>query len=170
MAALGVKSTTRRHHPVQQKFSRLADTQPDAVAAVFADLTLSYKQLDERSNQLAQHLQSLNIGREDRVGVALQRSMDTVVTLLGVLKTGAAFVPMDQDYPPERLAYIAENSQLTAIITHPDAQSKLTEVLQDTQITHHLASLPVVNLAQLPWQTLSAQPLDVAIHPEQLAI
>ncbi|MBR8842255.1 non-ribosomal peptide synthetase [Pseudoalteromonas sp. JC3] len=155
--------------PVQQKFSRLADTQPDAVAAVFADLTLSYKQLDERSNQLAQHLQSLNIGREDRVGVALQRSMDTVVTLLGVLKTGAAFVPMDQDYPPERLAYIAENSQLTAIITHPDAQSKLTEVLKDTQITHHLASLPVVNLAQLPWQTLSAQPLDVAIHPEQLA-
>ncbi|MCP4663778.1 MAG: AMP-binding protein, partial [bacterium] len=90
-------------------FERQAARTPEAVALVFADQRLSYRELDRRANQLAHHLRSLGIGGpasrpEARVGLCAERSVEMVVALLGILKSGGAYVALDPGYPPERLA------------------------------------------------------------------
>ena len=78
-------------------------------------MTLSYAELDKRANQLAHRLVSLGVGPEVPVGVMMERSMDLIVALLGVLKAGGAFVPMDPDYPPDRLAIMVEDSKVMLV-------------------------------------------------------
>ncbi len=75
--------------------------------------TLSYGELDQRANQLAHRLIALGVGPEVPVGVMMERSLDLVVALLGVLKAGGAYVPMDPSYPPERLALMLEDSEVS---------------------------------------------------------
>ena len=74
---------------------------------------LSYAELDQRVNQLGNHLVHLGVGPEVPVGVMMDRSLDMFVALLGVLKAGGAYVPMDPSYPPDRLALMMEDSQVT---------------------------------------------------------
>jgi amino acid adenylation domain-containing protein/non-ribosomal peptide synthase protein (TIGR01720 family) len=90
---------------------------PDAEAVRFEDTALSYAQLDARANQLARHLRSLGVGPETRVGVCLERSLELVVALLGVLKVGGAYVPLDPAYPRERLAWMLEDSDASVLLT-----------------------------------------------------
>src|SRR6185295_7111621 len=99
---------------------------PDASAVAFEGKTLTYVALDERASRLARHLRRLGCGPESRVGIALDRSPDLIVALLGILKTGAAYVPIDPDYPRERLAFILEDAAPRALLTE----------------THLLAGLP----------------------------
>ncbi len=94
-----------------------ADRTPDAVALVFEDQELTYRQLDERANQLAHRLRSLGIGYGDLVGISLPRSIDLVVAQQGVLKSGAAYVPLDPEYPADRLAYMVSDSGLRLVVT-----------------------------------------------------
>ncbi|MDO5611877.1 MAG: amino acid adenylation domain-containing protein [Paracoccus sp. (in: a-proteobacteria)] len=97
-------------------FAAQAARTPDAPALRDADHALTYADLDRRSDALAAHLQSRGVGRGDRVGIALPRNVDLVVALLAVLKTGAAYVPLDPRYPAERIAYIAADAQLAMIL------------------------------------------------------
>ncbi len=90
---------------------------PDAEAVRFEDTALTYARLDARANQLAHHLRSLGVGPETRVGVCLERSLELVVALLGVLKAGAAYVPLDPAYPKERLAGMLEDSDASVLLT-----------------------------------------------------
>jgi len=94
----------------------LAAAIPDEPAVVFEGETLTYAGLDDRASRLAHHLRGLGCGPESRVGVALERSLDLVVTLLGVLKAGAAYVPLDPDYPRERLAFVIEDARPRVLI------------------------------------------------------
>ena len=71
---------------------------------MFDDATLSYRELDERANQLAHHLRALGAGPETVVALCVERSFDMVIALLAILKAGAAYLPLDPDYPEERLA------------------------------------------------------------------
>ena len=75
-------------------------------------VVMTYRELDERANQLAHRLVALGVGPEVPVGVMVPRCMDMVVALLGVLKAGGAYVPMDPDYPPDRLALMMEDSEV----------------------------------------------------------
>src|SRR5207237_2707949 len=79
---------------------------PEAVAVVFADQQLSYRELNERANQLAHYLQKLGVKAEVPVGLCMERSLEMVVALLGILKAGAAYVPLDPTYPAQRLAFM----------------------------------------------------------------
>ena len=79
---------------------------PDAIAVVFEDEQLSYRELDARANQLAHHLRALGVGPETVVGLCVERSLEMLVGLLGILKAGGAYLPLDPDYPPERLAFM----------------------------------------------------------------
>ncbi|CAL2059690.1 protein of unknown function [Streptomyces murinus] len=79
---------------------------PDAVAVVCDGVELSYREVNERANRLARLLIQKDAGPERFVAVALPRSADLVITLLAVLKSGAAYVPIDPDYPADRIAYI----------------------------------------------------------------
>ncbi|QSQ18814.1 non-ribosomal peptide synthase/polyketide synthase [Pyxidicoccus parkwayensis] len=91
---------------------------PDAEAVRFEDQALTYAQLDARADQLAAYLRQLGVGREVLVGVCLERSLDMMVALLGVLKSGAAYVPLDPAYPRERLAGMLEDTAAPVLLTH----------------------------------------------------
>ncbi|WP_019304711.1 non-ribosomal peptide synthetase, partial [Xanthomonas oryzae] len=91
---------------------------PNAIAVVHEDLALSYADLDARANQLAHHLIAHGVGPEDRVALFLQRGIDLVVAILAVLKAGAAYLPLDQAYPAQRLAFMLADAQPRLLLAH----------------------------------------------------
>ena len=91
---------------------------PDAVAAVFEEETLTYRQLDARSSQLAHHLRGLGVGPEAVVGLCIERSLEMLVGLLGILKAGGAYLPLDPRYPPERLSFMLADAGAPILVTH----------------------------------------------------
>ena len=91
---------------------------PDAVAAVFEEETLTYRQLDARSSQLAHHLRGLGVGPEVVVGLCIERSLEMLVGLLGILKAGGAYLPLDPRYPPERLSFMLADAGAPILVTH----------------------------------------------------
>jgi amino acid adenylation domain-containing protein len=90
---------------------------PEAVAVVFEQQQLTYRQLDQRANQLAHHLQNLGVGPDSLVGICVERSLEMVVGLLGILKAGGAYVPMDPEYPKDRLAFMLEDANVPVLLT-----------------------------------------------------
>ena len=90
---------------------------PDDIAVVYEDVELSYKELNERSNQLAHYIQASNaIKPDDLVGIKLERSEWMIISILGVLKSGAAYVPIDMEYPEERISFIENDSNINLCI------------------------------------------------------
>ncbi|MDU8419738.1 AMP-binding protein, partial [Pseudomonas syringae] len=120
---------TRQDYPadlcIQHLFEAQVRTQPDAIAVAFHGQRLSYADLNRQANRLAHHLIGLGISPDDRVAICVERGVEMVVGLLGVLKAGAAYVPLDPAYPAERLAYMIEDSTPSALLT----QSHLQEYL-----------------------------------------
>jgi len=90
---------------------------PDAIAVRFEDAQLTYAELNARANQLAHQLRAWGVGVDERVGVCAERSLELVIALLGVLKAGAAYVPLDPQYPAERLTWMLEDSQPRVVLT-----------------------------------------------------
>ena len=90
---------------------------PDAVALIFDDQHMTYRELDERSNQLAHYLRSLGVGPDTLVGICIERSCDMVVGLLAILKAGAAYLPLDPALPRERLRFMLQDSGTPLLIT-----------------------------------------------------
>ncbi len=112
---------------IHQLFEAQVEQTPDAVAVVFEDQQLTYRQLNCRANQVAHHLQYLGIEPNMLVGICMDRSLEMVVGLLGILKTGGAYVPLDPDYPQQRLAFIQENAQVQVLLTQQRLVERLPE-------------------------------------------
>nr|WP_275902267.1 non-ribosomal peptide synthetase [Myxococcus vastator] len=110
---------------VPSLFAAQALRTPLAIAVEHDGRTLTYAELDARSNQLAHHLRSLGLGAEARVGVFLHRGLDLLVGLLGILKAGGAYVPLDPEYPAQRLTFMAEDSGVAAILTESALEEEL---------------------------------------------
>jgi amino acid adenylation domain-containing protein/non-ribosomal peptide synthase protein (TIGR01720 family) len=108
-------------------FEAQAALEPDRVAVVCGNTQLSYAALDERAERLAAYLQSIGIGPESPVGLCVPRSSEMVVGLMGILKSGGAYVPLDPAFPRERLALMAENAQLSVIVTTEETASLLPD-------------------------------------------
>ncbi|CAL2059776.1 protein of unknown function [Streptomyces murinus] len=104
-------------------FEQQVKRTPDAGAVAFEGVELSYREVNERANRLARVLVGQGAGPERFVAVALSRSAELVVALLAVLKTGAAYVPIDPDYPADRIAYIVADADPMAVITVGTAAS-----------------------------------------------
>ncbi|HLL45145.1 MAG TPA: amino acid adenylation domain-containing protein, partial [Longimicrobiaceae bacterium] len=102
---------------VHELFTEQAARTPATVALVSGDRTLTYGELELRSDQLASRLLHLGVGPEDRVGICLERGPEMVVALLGVLRAGGAYLPLDPSYPPERLAYMVEDAGASVLLT-----------------------------------------------------
>jgi natural product biosynthesis luciferase-like monooxygenase protein len=132
---------TRVDFPKDTSIHRLFEDQvartPDAVALVFEDKQLTYRELNDRANRLAHYLRRLGVGPEVLVGIAMERSLEMVVGLLGILKAGGAYVPLDPAYPKERLAFMIEDCRAPVILT----QSRLTGLVSaiDGQRSANLA-------------------------------
>jgi amino acid adenylation domain-containing protein len=98
-------------------FEAQVERTPEAVAVVFEDKQLTYRELNSRSNQLAHHLQKLGVGPEVLVGICVERSLEMIVGLLGILKAGGAYVTLDPCYPQERLSFMLEDAQVPVLLT-----------------------------------------------------
>jgi len=105
------------HQCVHHLFEEQAARTPDAVAVVFEGQELTYQELNIQANQLAHYLQSLGVNSEVLVGIYLERSLLVIVGLLAVLKAGGAYLPLDPDYPKQRLTYMAEDAQISLLLT-----------------------------------------------------
>ncbi|MDF0733008.1 amino acid adenylation domain-containing protein [Pseudomonas entomophila] len=109
-------STHYRGETIAALFEAQAAKSPDAVALVHGDGSWTYRELDRRANRLARHLQALGVGIEDRVALCAGRGLSMVTGLLGILKAGAAYVPIDAAHPPERMAYILADSEPKVVL------------------------------------------------------
>ncbi|MGE6512996.1 amino acid adenylation domain-containing protein, partial [Vreelandella aquamarina] len=155
----GVNSHHPDAQPVHQLIERQAAATPAATALVFEDQSLSYAELNTHANRLAHYLIGLGVKPETRVGIAMERSIEMVVGLLGILKAGGAYVPLDPDYPAERLFYMVEDSGIELLLT----QQHLRDILPV------VGSLNVIELDQLDVTHYASTNPQVALHGEHLA-
>jgi amino acid adenylation domain-containing protein/non-ribosomal peptide synthase protein (TIGR01720 family) len=102
---------------LQQLFEAQAAARPEAVAVIFEGEQVSYGELNRRSNQLAHYLQELGVGPEVVVGLCVDRSVEMVVGLLGILKAGGAYLPLDPEYPQQRLSFMLSDASLSLLLT-----------------------------------------------------
>jgi len=109
--------TEIRNCCIHQLFAEQASRTPDSVAVTCGNNSLTYRQLDTKTNQLANHLISLGVGPDILVGVCVERSIEMIIGILGILKAGGAYVPLDPEYPQERLEYMIENSNVSVLLT-----------------------------------------------------
>jgi amino acid adenylation domain-containing protein len=141
-------------------FEARAVRTPEATALLFEGREIAYRTLNEEANRLAHHLHSLGAGKDSQVGICVERSPAMVVALLAVLKTGAAYVPLDPAYPQDRLALMIDISRLSLLVT----QEKLLEILPSEGIGRICIDRPDSPLASLP-----ATNLDVPVDPWDIA-
>lgn len=112
---------------VHQLIESQVEQTPDAIAVVFEDRQLTYRELNIRANQLAHCLRKYQVGPEVLVGISLERSLESVVSILGILKAGGAYLFLDPTYPKERLAFILEDAQVGVLLIQEHLLAKLPE-------------------------------------------
>lgn len=138
---------------VHDLFAEQAARTPAAVAVVHEDRSLTYRELEQRSNQLAHHLQGLGVGPDVIVGLCLERSPEMVIGLLGILKAGGAYLPLDPRHPSGRLGYMLEDAKVSVVVTQ----------------TRLLAQVPTNGLECLcldrEWPAIAARPDTVPASP-----
>jgi amino acid adenylation domain-containing protein len=122
---------TDRDYPREKCIHQLYEAQvertPEAVALVFENRQLTYRELNRRANQLAHYLRKLGVGPEVRVAICMERSFEMVIGLLAILKAGGVYVPLDPDDPKERLAFMLEDTRVPMLLTHERLVRELVE-------------------------------------------
>jgi len=127
------RSDYARDASLHQLFAEQAVRTPHRVAVTFGDANLTYAELDKRANQLAHCLREFHVAPEVRVGIFMHRSLEMMVGLLGILKAGGAYVPLDPVYPPERLAFMLADSQVSVVLTDGRLR-QLVPIIEGLQI------------------------------------
>lgn len=173
---------TRRDYPrdkcLHQLFEAQVERTPDAVAVVYEEKRLTYRELNRRANQLAHHLQKLGVRPELTVGICMERCPEMLVGLLGVLKAGAAYVPFDPALPEERLCVTIEDSRVGLLLTaesfglHSDPSGVgLDSIPPSARVRPRAGGCKVIDLVQ-NWEIISQQSdrnPPAAAHPLNLA-
>jgi amino acid adenylation domain-containing protein len=153
---------------LHQLFERQATARPDATALVCGGERMTYRELDRRANQLARHLRNHDVAPGDCVGLLLPRSMEVYVALLGILKAGAAYVPLDPEYPAERVGFILSDCEARMVVTTSALANKATGNVAGATSSakesrrQDVRALELILLDEL-WaeiEGLSAEPLD----------
>jgi len=116
-----------KEQTIHELFERQAAATPDAVAISFEDERLTYRELNARANRLAHHLRGLGVGPETCVGILVERSLEMVVAILGVLKAGGCYLPLDPAYPPERLSFMLEDARAPLLLTEEALFARVPE-------------------------------------------
>lgn len=119
-----------RIESIPQLFLAQVERTPDAIAVIFENQQLTYRELNEYSDRLADYLRQLGVKPEVLVGICVERSLLMVIGLLGILKAGGAYVPLDPAYPRSRLAFILEDAQISLLLT----QEKLLEIIPENNV------------------------------------
>ncbi len=150
---------TERNLCIHQLFADQAERTPDAVAIVFEDKQLTYGELNQRANQVANYLQFLGIPPEALIGICMECCLEMIVGILGILKAGGAYVPLDPAYPQERLAFMLADAQVSILLTQqqlvqnlPAHSAKVICLDSDWQIIQqHSQTNPQPNPAALAY-------------------
>ncbi|MCO8170249.1 non-ribosomal peptide synthase/polyketide synthase [Pseudomonas sp. 21LCFQ02] len=167
---LGTQEREQLHHwgsnpqpsagwQLAQRLSQQAGASAEQTALVSGDQSLSYAELERKANQLALRLQAQGIGPEVRVGVLAERSLELMIGLLAIVKAGAVYVPLDPDYPAERLQHMLRDSGVALLLGQ-------RRVLDGFALPESLASLALDDVAQGPGADAGPQ---VDVHPHNLA-
>jgi amino acid adenylation domain-containing protein len=115
---------------IHQLIETQAERTPDAIALVFGNEELSYRELNRRANKLAHYLRARGVRPEVRVGICLERSIELVIAVLGISKAGGAYVPLDPSYPTERLDFMLEDAQPALVLTQERFRARLPDSVQ----------------------------------------
>src|SRR5262245_5750318 len=134
---------------------------PDRDAVVFGSERLSYRRLDEITNRLAHVLKAHGVRRGDRVGIYINKSAPSVISIFGILKAGAVFVPLDPNAPEPRIAYIIDNCQVRVLLTSTaksasvSTLSRSTTSLKVAVLTDEASAVDAIgSLAIIPWKSV----------------
>ena len=133
---------------IHESFEDCARTTPDSVAVEYRDERVTYRELNRRANQLARYLRSLGVGPETLVGICAHRSVETIVGILGIIKAGGAYIPLDPNYPLPRLKFILDDAKAKHVVT----QSALADLFSET-------SAQLIHLDR-DWEKINLQPSD----------
>ncbi|HZL49532.1 MAG TPA: amino acid adenylation domain-containing protein [Terracidiphilus sp.] len=144
--------------PLAQLIEQQVQRTPNAVAVVYGKQRITYQELNVRANRLAHQLRKLGAGPDETVGVYLERSTDMIVALLAIVKAGAAYLPLDPLFPPDRLGYMLEDSNARLLITQQSLRADLPKFAGT-----------MVLLEDEGWQGNASDNLAIAVGPEHLA-
>lgn len=148
------------HKTISELFEEQATRTPDAVAVVYEGAELTYRDLNERANRLAHYLRGLGAGPDARIGICVERSLEMVVGMLAILKAGCAYVPLDRNYPQERLNYMVEDSEAEILLV----EEKLAEKVRSSR-----ARLVIFERQREKIEQQSKENLASQITPEHIA-
>ena len=148
-----------QHKSIAELFTAQANETPNAIAVIDRSQKITYQELEHKCDRVAEHLQSLGVKPEVRVGICVERSLDMIVGMLAILKAGGAYVPLDPNYPQARLDYIVEDSQISILLT----QSQYEETFKNQHLT-------IIKLdCELPNSSKGECHSPLQPHPDNLA-
>jgi len=145
---------------LHERFEKQVALTPDAVALVCGDERLSYAELNRRANRLAHHLRKLGVKPEELVGLRTERGVEMVIGILGILKAGGGYLPLDPDYPKERVAFMLEDSRVTVLVT----QKALAADPEGIAVTRVLLEEPLAGAETDPAPVSTADQLAYVIY------
>jgi polyketide synthase PksN len=148
-----------QHRFAHELIQEHAAKTPDAIAVKGVERTLTYDELNKNANRLAHYLRELGVGAETKVGLCMARSPEVIVAFLAVLKAGGMFVPMDPDYPAERLRFMMADSQISVLLTESSLVAKLPTVVSSIALDSEWPAIV----------SRSAENLVTIVHPESAA-
>ncbi len=131
---------------IYEIFAEQVEKTPDAIALSFGETNLTYQELNRRANQLARHLQRLGVGPDVLVGLSVDRSIEMVVGLLGIMKAGGAYVPLDPAYPKARLLSMLEDAHLSILLTQ---EAMTAEVWNQDRLAEEGADASQISKVQI---------------------
>ncbi|HEU4880737.1 MAG TPA: amino acid adenylation domain-containing protein, partial [Longimicrobium sp.] len=140
-------------------FEAQVERTPDAAAVVFAGGQLTFAELDRRANQVAHHLRSLGVGREDRVALCMERSLDLLPVFFGIMKAGAAYVALEPTHPADRLGYVLQDSGARVLVSQSWLAEGLPEARPETLWIDRMADVLAREPAERPESGVTAENL-----------
>ncbi|PSF28879.1 non-ribosomal peptide synthetase, partial [Aphanothece hegewaldii CCALA 016] len=131
---------------IHQLFEKQVEKTPNAIALIYQKQQLTYSQLNSKANQLAHYLISLGVRPETRVGISVERSIEMIIAILAILKSGSVYVPIDPDYPTSRLDYIINDAQINILLTQEHLLQQFIEKVPNIHsLSLDVTSFPTTN-------------------------
>lgn len=155
-----------------EQLERTADRMSAQPAAVYEDSTLDWATLSARANQLAHALRDAGVCRHDRVGIFMNKSINTPIAIYGILKAGAAYVPMDPSAPDDRLCFVARDCGIRHLVTAPEKHSTLAALASEANVEHFFGVEAAEGAHAVSWQqihTAPGSPPSVRVNEQDLA-
>ncbi len=149
---------------VYKLFEEQVDKSPNDTAVVYKGEKLSYMDLDKWTNKIARYLTSNGIKKNDLVGIFMNRSLEMVASIHGIMKSGAAYVPIDPEYPLERINYMMVNGNLSYILTQLDLSSQIKDAIGDRKM-----KVVYIDDKNSEYFTMAEERLNLHIEPEDIA-